>query len=426
MKQIIILSHDLEFKELIESYDVPKVFDCIVPQKTTLTFDKNIKVEENDIIVVRDAITLNEEYLGIVETKDVSNVLTLLIVPFIALMDNDLLIKTLDGSISVQQYILDEININFVETDDVLNKYNIVVNDMTEEEVKYKVVDTTSNLMEILNEIYLNTGIYVDFSLKYDLGKIVGINCNIYNANEQDVKKIRFDNPQIIDKIDYKFSQYGNYNKASIKVGESGKTYYFYLREDNRLTTNPKDQLRLKRVRNKNLTLTADYGNEDQLAEALVLLAQSELCGDAFAYSIEFTILRNAINDWRYRQRCDFRAEDKLYESYITQIEYLNEKEAKVMLGAFRYTLTDKFKNLLKPKQVIGGTFNGINISTALGKTVFWFTQEDGDLILNYEGDIAPNFNINEENELIYTYDEEVQQEPNFNINQENELEYIY
>ena len=417
MKQFLVLDQNLKKKDIVETYVVPNVFDCIVPQKTTLDFKLGVNVAENDIVVIRDAVTLAEEYLGIIETKEVDKVVSLLVVPFISIADNELKLGVLDGEKDVQTFIFEQFNNNFVNTDDMLMKYNFHFRDFTNEQVKYKAVSQTSNLMELLNEIYLNTGIYVDFSLKYENGMPSGIYCDLHNANEEEVKKIRFDNPQIVGKVDYKFSQYGNYNKATIQVGENkNKVYYFYLREDNKLTTNPQDPLRLKKVKNKNLTLSAEYTSEQQLAEALVLLAESELKGDAFAYSIQFNVLRNAINDWRYRQRCDFRAEDKLYESYITNIEYLNDKEARVTLGAYRYTLTDKIKMLMRPKEVIGGTFNGIAISTALGKDIYWFTQEDGNLVLNYTGENPPNFSINENGELIYEYDENVQSAPNFEI----------
>lgn len=422
MKQFLILDHFMNKKDIVETDVTPKVFDCIVPQKTTVSFKADINVNENDIVIIRDAETLKEEYVGIIETREKGKTVTLAILPFISICDNDCKIETLDGTINVQQYITNQINNNFVNTDDIYNKYNLIIRDFTINPITYKAVSDTSNLLDVLNEIYLNTGIYVDFSIMYEQGKPTGIYCDIYNANEQVVKKIRFDNPQIVDKIDYKFSQYGNYNKASILDENTKKTYYFYLREDNKITTNPKDTLRLKRVKNKNVTLSAEYSNADELAEALVLLAQKELGGDAFAYSIEFKVLRRAISDWKYRQRCDFRAEDKLYQSYITNIEYLNDKEAKVTLGAYRYTLTDKIKGLMRPKNEIGNTFNGITISNALGKDIYWFTQENGNLILNYEGDIPPNFSIIN-GELIYTYEND---EPNFSIDNNGELVYNY
>lgn len=427
MKHLIILDHNFNRKDIVETDFTPKVFDCIVPQKTTITLKLGLNVEDNDIILIRDAETKEEEFIGLIETTNKGKVLQLQAEPFISICDNDCLIDALDGQISVQEWIIDQITKNFVNTDDIYNKYNIVFRDNTQEAVIYKSVTNTSNLLDILNEIYLNTGIYVEFSSMYENGKISGIYCDINNANEQNVKKIRYDNPQIIGEVSYKFSQYGNYTKASIFVEATGNTYYFYLREDNKITTNPNDELRLKRVKNKNIKMSAEVESAEQLAEALVILAQKELCGDAFAYSIEFKILRRAISDWKYKQRCNFKSESKLYESYITNIEYLNDKEAKVTLGAYRYTLTDKFKSLMRGKEEIGSSFDGINVTTALGDTTYWFTQEDGDLILNFpDGEQQPNFSINSEGELIYTYDESVRAEPDFEVESSGELVYRY
>lgn len=430
MKQFIVLDHFLKRKDIIETDVTPKVFDCIVPQKTTLTFTKDLNISEEDICIIRDGDTRIIEYLGIIDTIERKNITRIAVLPFISICDNELKLDVLNAEktdtkdYSVQDYIIEQINRNFVNTDDVYNKFNIIIRNNTNEKIYYKAVTESDNLLDILTEIYLNTGLYIDFTLGFENGEISNIYCDIFNANEQVVKKIRYDNPQIINEIDYKYSQYGNYSKASIQVGDTDKVFYFYLRQDNKVTTNPEDELRLKKIKNKNVKLTAQYNTEDELAEALVLMAQKTLCGDAFAYSIEFNIMRRAISDWKFRQRCDFLAKDRLYQSYITNIEYINDKEARVTLGAYRYTLTDKFKELIRQPKTIGNSFDGISVSNALGRTIFWFTQEDGDLILNYpEGEEQPNFYI-ENGNLIYEYEDT--QEPDFLVENDGELVYNY
>lgn len=429
MKQFLIFDHFLNLRDIVTTDVSPRIFDCITPQKTTIDLLKGVKVEESDIVLIRDINKLTEDYLGIIDTKEETNVITLSILPLISICDDDCKITTLDGTKSIQSWIIEQLTNNFVNTDDKYHKYNFEFVDETEEEIMHKAVDNTSNLLEVLTDIYLNTGIYIDFQLKYEENKAVGIVVYIYNANEQEVKRIRYDHPQIVDKITYAYSQYGNYSKVSIKLADKDLWYYFYLREDNKITTNPDDELRIKKVKNKNIEYTSTYTTEQELAEGLVLLAETELLGDAFAYSIEFVVLRSAITDWKFRQRCDFMAQDRLYQSYITQIEYIDDKQARVVLGAYRYTLTDKFKRLLRPREDIGSTFNGINVQTALGNDVYWFTQNDaGELVLNYEGDTPPNYSLNENGELIYTYDETLQ---NFNnrvleIDEQGNLIYKY
>ena len=415
----------------------PTIFDTITPQMTTFVFEGRLDINDEDVIVLRDNQTNEVEYLGVVDTVEKDVVTSVRVLPFIGICDNELSVATLNSStdtqITVQDWITYEIVTNFVTTADIYNQYPIVVRDRTTNAVYYKAVSETDNLLDVLNEIYLNTGLYLDFEPVFSGDKITSINCNIYNANEQDVKVIRYDNPQIVDKVDYKFSQYGNYSKATITIKANNKSFEFYLRQDNKVTTNPTDPLRIKKVKNKNVEYTASYNTEDELAEGLALLAQKTLCGDAFAYSIEFNVMRKAITNWHFRQRCDFMAEDRLYESYITCIQYLNDKEARVTLGAYRYTLTDKFKNLQKTKKEIGDTFNGITVSTALGSTTYWFTQENGNLYLNYpDGVTAPKvdnnyqFSIDSNGNLWYTYDDSEQSEPDFEIEDDRELVYKY
>lgn len=428
MKQFIVLDHFLNKKDVAITDITPQVFDCIVPQKTTFVFQKDLNIDEEDVCIVRDNQTKRIEYLGIVDTIERDKTTKVATLPFISICDNDLKVETLNavsgGNYSVQEYIKDQILNNFVNTDDIYSKYNMYVRDNTNEAIYYKAVDETANLLDVLNEIYLNTGLYVDFSIGFSGGEATAIYCDIYNANEQDIKKIRYDHPQIIDKIEYKYSQYGNYSKCTIQVGDTARKFEFYLRQDNKITTNPQDSLRIKKVKNKNIKFTASYNNEDELAEALVLLAQKTLCGDAFAYSIEFNILRRAINDWKFRQRCDFLAPDRLYQSYITNIEYVNNEQARVTLGAYRYTLTDKFKALIRQPKEIGSSLDGIAVSKALGSTTFWFEQDaEGNLILCYpENETQPNFSVDENGNLIYEYEND---EPNFSV-ENGELVYNY
>lgn len=417
----------------------PTIFDTITPQMTTFVFKGRVNINDEDVVVLRDNRTNEVEYLGVVDTVEKDLVTSVRVLPFVGICDNELSVATLnsstDNEISVQDWIVYEINTNFVNTADIYSAFPIQVRDRTTEAVYYKAVNETDNLLDVLNEIYLNTGLYIEFSPVFEGDKIVTIYCDIYNANEQDIKSIRYDNPQIVNKIDYKFSQYGNYSKCTIKTTVDNQVGYFelYLTEDNKVTTNPQDERRIKKVKNKNVEFKAEVNDDKQIAEGLALLAQKTLCGDAFAYSIEFNVLRNAIVDWKFRQRCNFMAEDRLYESYITCIQYLNDDEARVTLGAYRYTLTDKFKELMKDKKEIGDTFNGIPLSTGLGKTIYWFTQENGNLYLNYPDGVEPpkvngeyQFSIDNQNNLWYTYDDEEQNEPDLEIEGDRQLVYKY
>ena len=437
MKQFIVLDHFMKRKDVVDTDIVPKVYDCIVPQKTTFTFAREIKISDEDIIILRDKESRNVEFLGIIDTIERADVTKVAVLPFISICDNDLKLSVLDGTESVQTWVTKQILANFVNVDDDYNKYALHIRDNTLAPVIYKEIIDTDNLLDALNDIFLKTGIYIDFSVSFDNGVVDEIYCDICNTNEQKVKQIRYDNPQIVGKVNYNFSQYNNYTKANIYVEALDTTFSFYLREDNIVTTNPLDAKRLKKVKSKNIKYTEEYSSDQQLVEALVLLAQKTLCGDAFAYSIEFNVLRRAISDWKFRQRCNFMAENKLYPAIITNIEYVNDEEAKITLGAYRYTLTDKFKMLLRKPRDIGDSLNGINISTGLGSVPYWFTQENGNLYLNYPSGTTPpkldvgtdneryQFSIDEDGNLWYEYDTSLQSEPDFNVD-EYSRELIY
>jgi len=428
MKQFIVFDHFLNKKDVLMTDTTPTIFDTITPQMTTFVFKDLLDIQDEDVIVLRDNATNRLEYLGVVDTVEKDKTTSVRVLPFISICDNELIVSTLNASTdtqtTVQDWIKEQIETNFVDTDDMYSRFPIEVRNKTTNNIYYKAVDETDNLLDALSEVYLNTGLYIEFEPVFEDDKITTIYCDIYNANEQDIKAIRYDNPQIVDKVDYKFSQYGNYSKATITVEAINKTFEFYLRQDNKVTTNPEDKLRIKKVKNKNVKYTAQYSSSDELAEGLALLAQKTLCGDAFAYSIEFNVLRNAITGWNFRQRCNFMAEDRLYESYITCIQYLSDKEARVTLGAYRYTLTDKFKELRKNRKEIGDTFNGITVSRRLGSTAFWFTQEDGNLYLNYpDGTTPPRFYIENGNLYVeYT----TATAPDYEVESDGELVYHY
>ncbi len=85
-----------------------------------------------------------------------------------------------------------------------------------------------------------------------------------------------------------------------------------------------------------------------------------------------------------------------------------------------------------KDRKVIGDTFNGISISTGLGKSTYWFTQENGNLYLNYPDGVQPpqvngryQFSLDNEGNLWYEYDTSEQVEPDLEI-EDGELVYKY
>lgn len=417
MKQYLIYTHDLKLKTVAITDVTPRHFDCVSPQKTTIELPLNYAIENDDLVVIRDQDTAEVEYVGMIDTVAHDKTTTVLLYPFEGIFDNECVLENINGDLFV--WIKNAIQRNFVNTGDALNDFPIIVENntaryahfLTPQElaaISYKHIVESKNLLDNLNEIFLNRGVYIKAGMKYDgEGQAQSIIIGVYDANDDEPLNIRFDNPQIVDgKVLIERSNAGNPNKAIVQIKDENDevvhTANIYLREDNRLTTDPTDAERIKQVK----TTIIDYKpSEDEITaeqqgDAIILLAEKALCGNAFDHSIEFTVVLNEGYDWRVNKRCDFTAEDRIYNTYITSVEYLSDRHAKIRLGAYRYTLTDRFKKFRQKAEDVG--LNGIMVSSGVGSNVFYFTQEGGDLYLNYpEGMTQPPFSIDGDGNLV-------------------------
>ena len=412
MKQFIFCAHSLELKTIVMTDATVRHFDCVSPQKTTLEIPLHYEIENNDIVVIRDQASLETEYIGIIDTVAHDKTTTILTYPFENVFDNDCLLTELDGS--VYDWIVDNISRNFINTGDALNDYPITFESRMLNDISYMRIIESENLLDNLTDIFLNTGVYLRFGMVYNLqGVPVSIKVSVCNANEEDTIFMRFDNPIIVNNdVLIESSHTGNPNKAIIRIMNDNDqvldTVKLYLKENNTLTTNPEDAERIKQVKPKiiDYTPSEDEITAKEQGEAIILLAEKALCGNAFDHSIEFTVVTNESYDWRPNKRCDFVAEDRIYYTYVTSVEYLSDRHAKIQLGAYRYTLTDRFKSFRK-KEVDATSIKGLPVTDLLGKSLFWFGQDDrGHLILHYPSTISqPSFSIDGSGHLIFSYE---------------------
>lgn len=345
------------------------VQDVISPQKTTLTIPKTDKVELNDIVIVRDNDNNIVEYIGYIDTLVNKLKTEMSCYPLINVFDNDYVLdqmfkksKNEDGTevdidVDVVQWLEAQLKRAFIDTDDGFQALPLIIrNNVKTPVLKKKVIDT-ANLLEVYTDLFISTGVYVVFSgLKYNLNTIDGIYCDIYcNADEASFK-LRYDNPSIqsVDIVDNTFT---NYNKiiateelAEEDVGKKEpKRYYFYLLNDNSITTNPNDERRIKQVRSKEITFSLETEGEEGLTEeeknekrakALLLAVYNEL--QAPEYNLQITIDMFKNDKIKLYKRVDFLAESGIiYSSNVTKIEVLNDLQIRVTLGALRNSLTD-------------------------------------------------------------------------------------
>lgn len=293
----------------------------------------------------------------------------------------------IDTSVDIVNWLTNQLKREFVDTDDDYQALPLIIRSQCPYPVFYKKALDTANLFEAYTDIFVNTGVYIEFNeLHYDGYYIDGIYCDICCNTVDKPIYLRYDNPQIqsVDIVDNTFTNYNKLiatqeqeedeNGNLIPATEDLQRYVFYLLDDNSVTTNPKDSRRFKQVRSKAITfqlkdidddekerISIKYSSEGytgdgltkkieeeilhRQAQALLLEVYNEL--QASEYNLAITITMFANDKIKLHKLVDFVAESgTIYTSRITKLEILNDKQIKITLGALRNSLTDFKKKI--------------------------------------------------------------------------------
>lgn len=371
------------------------VEDVISPQKSTLIVPKNDNIELGDIIIIRDNDSNKVEYIGYIDTIMNKTNTEMSCCPLINVFDNDYVLdqifkeeenqdgKTVNAEIDVVAWLSEQLKRAFIDTDDDLQALPFIIRNHTNQPVFYKKAIDTSNLFEVYTDLFISTGVYVVFKeLSYNGYEIDGIYCDIYCNTRENPYYLRYDNPTIysVDIVDNTFT---NYNKiiATEAISDEDlekepdrkpKRYYFYLLNNNEITTNPNDERRIKQVRSKEITFSIKINEEEEAkvrneakakfeaegftgeelnkkieeavlehrSKPLVLAIYNELQAPEYNLQITIEMLKN--DDIRLYKRVDFLAESGImYSSNITKIEVVKGSHIRFTLGALRNSLTD-------------------------------------------------------------------------------------
>lgn len=370
------------------------VQDVISPQKTTLTIPKTDKPKLGDVVVIRDNDDGTIEYIGYIDTITNKAITEIACYPLISVFDNDFVLDQMfeettnedgtkvDTAVNVVEWLTTQLTREFVNTDDDYQALPLIIRNNSPYPVFYKKALDTANLFEAYTDIFVNTGVYIVFSgLRYEGYYIDGIYCDIYCNTADKPIYLRYDNPQIqsVDIVDNTFTNYNKLiatqkqeedeNGNLIPATEDLQRYVFYLLDNNDITTNPKDDRRIKQVRSKAITFELQDFDEDEKeeirtkfknegyagdalnqkvedeisrlqAQALLLEVYNELQASEYNLSITITMFKN--DRIKLHKLVEFVAEsDIIYTSRITKLEILNDKQIKVTLGALRNSLTD-------------------------------------------------------------------------------------
>lgn len=333
------------------------VEDVVSPQKTTLKVLKTDKIKLSDIIIIRDNNSGKIEYIGYIDTITTKTTTEISCYPLINVFDNDFVLDQMfeettnsdgikvDSAVDVIQWLQTQIARAFLSTTDDLQALPLFIRNKTKSPVFYKGIIDTANLLEVYTDLFINTGVFVKFSdIEYEGVYIKYIYCDIYCNTDEESFHLRYDNPSIqsVDIVDNTFT---NYNKIiATQELEEGSTampqrYYFYLLDNNDVTTNENDSRRIKQVRSKAITFKLE-DTQQATAEALLLSVYNEL--QSSEYNLQIDIVMFANDNIKLHKIVDFVAESGIiYTSRITKIEKLNDKQISITLGALRNSLTD-------------------------------------------------------------------------------------
>jgi hypothetical protein len=378
MKQLLIC-YKQERKLLVRASILTDVAvpveDIISPQKTTLVVPKNDAIQVSDFVIIKDNNSGAVEYIGYIDTLSNKVNTEISCFPLINVFDNDFLLdqmfqtvkkgsytpqgvwvesetETEDVDIDAVAWLETQITRAFIDTEDPFQALPFIIVNKTNSPILYKKALDTANLLEAYIDLFINTGVYVVFTdLVYERNEIIGINCEIRSNREARKYRIYEHDPTIqsVTIVDNTFS---NYNKIiATEEGGSGQTFYFYLLDNNDITRDASDSRRIKQVRSKaiSFSLASDEGEEDGLteeekqrsrAEALILTIYNELQAPEYDLKIEIEMLKNA-NLYLYRNIDFVSSKNIVYNSNITKVENLNDKQVRITLGALRNSLTD-------------------------------------------------------------------------------------
>lgn len=426
------------------------VEDIISPQKTTFVVPKNDKIQLSDYVILQDNDSGKVEYIGYIDTLSNKQTTEMTCYPIINIFDNDFLLdqmfqtvkkgsydangqwkenlfetETEDVDVDAVDWLYKQIRRAFVETEDDFQAFPFGVLKSTKVPIYYKKAIDTANLFEAYIDLFINTGIYVDFTgLKFNRNEITSIICEI-KCNKEERQYRIYEHDPSLQKVDIVDNTFKNYNKIiaveEIAVDENGnpisdkdpQVYSFYLLDNNDISMEHDDKVRedkekqmeaeqglqsgslkgtlgrrIQQVRTKVISFNLASGEAEETelkkallkeegytdeqitaflenpntipqtvanninvaiqesrAKSLILSIYNELQAPEYDLKIEIEMLKNE-NLHLYRN-IDFvsnkvvNGKNIVYNSNITKIEKLNDKQVRITLGALRNSLTD-------------------------------------------------------------------------------------
>ena len=301
VKQLLVLDRNLTIKKITSFDKTIPVQDIISPQKTTQETQKLTNVFIGDLIVIKNDNSI--EYIGIIQDIETTKTTKISSYPLISVTDTECIMGNINGS--VFNWIKETFEYNIINTltdssdnsqVDKLLSLPFTFKDNTKEKTLQLEVNN-GNFYDVLIDIFKKTGVYLDFNLLFENGKVINILISVNVADEEIKQYLRYDNPLIFEEPVIEKSQNQSVNKIIFIPNKDNKTadakynYVFYLLDNNTVTNNPNGTESGKRI-NGVKQVIIEY-NEDDFKNGLQKIAEENLLGNTLDHQITIKLLQN-------------------------------------------------------------------------------------------------------------------------------------
>ena len=334
----------LDYGYATDDFDI--ILDALVPQKSKFTVNKqSLKAKVGDLLIVKEngypyvgiitSIKTDDKNQTKVETKD-----------FLSLLDVDVPLPTSFSGNSAQ-FIVNLINNTFKYSGDTYQ--NVSYLETSVEVVKncsltYE-ADTKENILDLVEEFSKTYGIRLEYEVVLANGKFSKIKIKVVSAKIGITMKSTLGN---ITDLNVNDTNEVSLNKVYY-IPKAENTQHtsqviYYLTNDGQVVTTAPALKRIHKVKMK-YEFYSDKDYSSLLTKATKALIDSSL---EHTITFNFSFITNqieALNDLKVGAIVVFITESKTYETIVSKMEFKGTfNVAKVTLGEYRLSLTDKLK----------------------------------------------------------------------------------
>lgn len=334
----------LDYGYATDDFDI--ILDALVPQKSKFTVNKqSLKAKVGDLLIVKES---GYPYVGIITSikADDKNQTKVETKDFLSLLDVDVPLPTSFSGNSAQ-FIVNLINNTFKYSGDTYQ--NVSYLETSVEVVKncsltYE-ADTKENILDLVEEFSKTYGIRLEYEVVLSNGKFSKIKIKVVSAKIGITMKSTLGN---ITDLNVNDTNEVSLNKVYY-IPKAENTQHtsqviYYLTNDGQVVTTAPALKRIHKVKMK-YEFYSDKDYSSLLTKATKALIDSSL---EHTITFNFSFITNqieALNDLKVGAIVVFITESKTYETIVSKMEFKGTfNVAKVTLGEYRLSLTDKLK----------------------------------------------------------------------------------